>query len=167
MAVSASPSPPVRLALPDPAATADLARRLARIARPGDVIGLGGALGAGKTLFARAFINRIAELSGVAAVEVPSPTFTLMQEYVFPGATVSHFDLYRIERPEDTWELGIEDAFAAGISLIELPERLGPLLPQLRLDVALLPGEGPEARVAEIAGTGDWPARLRGVLPDE
>ena len=167
MAVSASPSPPVRLALPDPAATADLARRLARIARPGDVIGLGGALGAGKTLFARACINRIAELSGVAAVEVPSPTFTLMQEYVFPGATVSHFDLYRIERPEDTWELGIEAAFAAGISLIELPERLGPLLPHLRLDVVLSQGAAPEARVAEIAGTGDWPARLRGVLPDE
>ncbi len=166
MAVSASLRPPIRLVLPDPAATADLARRLARIAEAGDVIGLGGGLGTGKTWFARAFINQIAALSGADADEVPSPTFTLVQAYVFRHATVTHFDLDRIERPEEAWELGIEDAFADGISLIEWPERLGPLLPEMRLDILLLPGEAAEARLAEITGTGDWPARLKGVLPD-
>ncbi len=61
---------------------------------------------------------------------MPSPTFTLVQTYEFPRATIWHFDLYRIERPEDALELGLDEALGEGIALIEWPERLGALLPR-------------------------------------
>ncbi len=144
----------------DPAATRALAERIADVSRTGDVIGLGGALGAGKTVFARAFINRIAVAANGDQEEVPSPTFTLIQIYEFPHLTVYHFDLYRIERPEETYELGIDDAFADGVSLIEWPERLGGLLPGDRLDIVLLQGATADARIAELSAGGDWPGRL-------
>jgi len=119
--------------LPDLEATAALGAELAERARPGDVIALWGDLGAGKSELARAFIRAVLGPDE----EVPSPTFTLVQTYDFPEATVWHFDLYRLEHPEDALELDIEEAFASGICLIEWPERLGPYLPQKRLDVRL------------------------------
>ena len=104
---------------------------------PGDVVALAGDLGAGKTTFARALIAAFAAEAGAVPPEVPSPTFTLVQTYEFPRATLWHFDLYRIERPEDALELGIEEALAGGIALIEWPERLGSLLPARRIEVRL------------------------------
>ncbi|HEY2111322.1 MAG TPA: tRNA (adenosine(37)-N6)-threonylcarbamoyltransferase complex ATPase subunit type 1 TsaE, partial [Dongiaceae bacterium] len=77
-----------RLDLPDEAATASLARAVAALARPGDVIALRGDLGAGKTLFARAFIGE---------ADVPSPTFTLVQIYDGAHGRIWHFDLYRLK----------------------------------------------------------------------
>ena len=156
--------PCIRVPLPDLAATAALAARLAGIVRAGDVIALGGGLGAGKTTFARAFIAAVAGLAGAAREEVPSPTFTLVQSYPFAHLTVHHFDLYRIDRPEDAFELGIEDAFVTGVSLIEWPDRLGGLLPRDRLDLELCLAAEPGARLAEITGHGDWPDRLPGVV---
>ena len=100
------------------AETEHLASRLAKIAAMGDVITLSGDLGAGKTVFARAFICALGEVQ-----EVPSPTFTLVQSYYLNPIPVHHFDLYRLENPEDAFELGIEDLFSQGISLIEWPER--------------------------------------------
>src|ERR1700728_1701643 len=137
------------LDLPEEAATAALAERIAALARTGDVFALRGDLGAGKTSFARAFIRAITRERGAGDDEVPSPTFTLVQIYE-PG--IWHFDLYRLRTPEEAWELGIEEAFAEGIALIEWPERLGPLLPQRRLDIALAFVEAPNARRAEIDG---------------
>ena len=105
--------------------------------------------------FARSFIHAL----GVGE-EVPSPTFTLLQVYECDPAPIWHFDLYRLLSPEETWELGIEDAFSAGISLIEWPERLGPLLPERRLEIALAFGDRPDARQASLdPGTG-WQSRL-------
>ena len=92
--------------LPDEAATATFAARIAALARPGDVIALKGELGAGKTSFARAFIRA----RGGRDEDVPSPTFTLAQAYDFPDATVWHFDCYRLRHPDEAWELAIEDA---------------------------------------------------------
>jgi tRNA threonylcarbamoyladenosine biosynthesis protein TsaE len=145
----------IRIALPDEAATARLAASLAKIARAGDVIALRGTLGAGKTSFARAFI---AALGGGA--EVPSPTFTLVQVYDVAPAPVWHFDLYRTSAPDEALELGIEEAFARAISLIEWPERLGDLLPAERLDVALDFGAGETERRATLTGQGAWRGRL-------
>jgi tRNA threonylcarbamoyladenosine biosynthesis protein TsaE len=161
--MGAARQPVVRMTeLADEAATAALARRVAGAARAGDVIGLSGDLGVGKTRFARAFID--------AAVgdgeEVPSPTFTLVQTYDSPAATIWHFDLYRLTRPEEAYELGIEEALAGGISLIEWPERLGGLLPAQRLDIDLAYGAQPTARRARLAGHGDWAPRLAGMLAD-
>lgn len=152
--------------LPDVAATRALAQRLARRTGAGDVIGLTGGLGAGKTTFARAFINEAARLHGAEPEEVPSPTFTLVQIYEFSGMTIYHVDLYRIEDPREALELGLEDAFADGVSLIEWPERLGPLLPAERLEIGLEPGPAPEARVARLTGFGGWDQRLGRLCDD-
>jgi tRNA threonylcarbamoyladenosine biosynthesis protein TsaE len=141
--------------LPGEGATGDLAASLAACAAAGDVIALKGDLGAGKTTFARAFIHA----RGVAG-EVPSPTFTLVQVYDAGAVAIWHFDLYRLKSPEDAWELGIDDAFADGISLIEWPERLGPLLPDRRLEITLLFGREPNARRAVLAAGSCWQRRL-------
>lgn len=127
---------------------------------PGDVVALAGDLGAGKTTFARALIAAFAAEAGQTPPEVPSPTFTLVQTYEFPRATIWHFDLYRIERPEDALELGIEEAFADGIALIEWPERLGPLLPAPRIEVRLAFGDSPDARRIELGAPAGAAARL-------
>ncbi len=148
--------------LPNEWATAALARRVAAAARAGDVIALSGELGVGKTTFARAFLHaRHAD-----ADEVPSPTFTLVQIYPAPDGAIWHFDLYRLTATVDAWELGIEDAFASGISLIEWPERLGPLLPAHRLEIRLEFGDRPDARRAAIDGNSDWCVRLKPALAD-
>ncbi len=141
------------LSLADAAETAALGARLSGLARPGDVLALWGDLGAGKTSLARGFLEAL----GVVE-EVPSPTFTLVQTYDVEPATVWHFDLYRLKRPDDVFELGLEEALAGGISLIEWPDRLGPFMPADRLDVTLaVAGTG---RGARLTGHGDWRTRL-------
>jgi tRNA threonylcarbamoyladenosine biosynthesis protein TsaE len=135
----------------DLAALSALAARLAAPARRGDTFALSGELGAGKTALARAFIGALANREGAAAPgEVPSPTFTLMQIYEIGEVQVYHFDLYRLKSADEALELGIEDACADGVALIEWPERLGRYLPSDRIDVRLvITGEG--SRRAEIA----------------
>lgn len=145
--------------LPDLEATEALAAAVAALLRPGDVVALSGELGSGKTTFARALIGAVAERRHVAREEVPSPTFTLVQTYEFPSLPVWHFDLYRLKRPDEAFELGIEDAFANAVSLIEWPERLGSLLPRERLDIRLDFVEG-EKRRARISGSGTWAERM-------
>jgi tRNA threonylcarbamoyladenosine biosynthesis protein TsaE len=148
--------------LPSEAATGALALRIAGLARRADIIALKGDLGTGKTTFARAFIRALGEKQD----EVPSPTFTLVQVYPIDPAAVWHFDLYRLRDPEEAWELGIEDAFIDGISLIEWPERLGSLLPKRRLEIALEFGDHLGARRASLdPGTG-WHARLAAIAAD-
>jgi tRNA threonylcarbamoyladenosine biosynthesis protein TsaE len=146
--------------LVDEDATNEAAARLASIASAGDVLALWGGLGVGKTVFARAFIRA----RTCAETEVPSPTFTLVQIYepLRPDAgDIFHFDLFRLDAAEDALELGIEDAFAGGISLIEWPDRLGPFLPADRLDVLLTEvAASPSARRLTLTGHGDWPQRL-------
>jgi tRNA threonylcarbamoyladenosine biosynthesis protein TsaE len=144
--------------LPDEAATAAFAARIAALARPGDVIALKGELGAGKTSFARAFIRA---RGGVEAV--PSPTFTLVQVYELGEGTVWHIDGYRLRHPDEAWELDIEDAFHEGVSLIEWPERLGPLIPARRLEITLSAGPTPAARRATIDPPAEWATRLAGL----
>lgn len=140
--------------LPDLEATRALARRLATLLAPGDVVGLAGPLGAGKTTLARFVIEALAERGGAGPVgEVPSPTFTLVQTYETGTVPVWHFDLYRLERPEDALELAIEEAFAAAISLIEWPERLGGLMPADWLEV-LIERDAEGGRHARIRGFG-------------
>jgi tRNA threonylcarbamoyl adenosine modification protein YjeE len=147
--------------LPSEAATVSIARGLAAVACSGDVIALSGDLGAGKTSFARGFIGA---LTGQAE-EAPSPTFTLVQTYDSDRGTIWHFDLYRLARADDALELGLEDALAEGITLIEWPERIGELLPRERLDVALSFQRGNDsARHLSLTGHGDWAARLHTVI---
>lgn len=154
--VSDTSTTTVNLALPDLTATRRLGAALSRLLAIGDVIALHGELGAGKTELARAIIR---SASGDEALTVPSPTFTLAETYDTPSGAIWHFDLYRLDSPEQVWELGFEEALAGAISLIEWPERIGPLLPTTRLDVTLriIPGE---ARVATLAAGISWAERL-------
>ncbi|MBV8505200.1 MAG: tRNA (adenosine(37)-N6)-threonylcarbamoyltransferase complex ATPase subunit type 1 TsaE [Alphaproteobacteria bacterium] len=147
--------------LPDETATAALAARIAAMAAPGDIIALKGDLGTGKTAFARAFIRACGNQD-----EVPSPTFTLVQVYDAGTMVIWHFDLYRIRAPEDAWELGIEEAFITGISLIEWPERLGALLPDRRLELGFTFGDGPGARRIAMDPGEEWQSRLAMIAAD-
>ena len=130
------------MSLPDERATDQLGATLAARLRIGDIVGLKGELGAGKTTLARAMLRAAAE---DIQLIVPSPTFTLVEVYETPRGTFWHFDLYRLETPDQVFELGWEEALAEGISIIEWPERLGPLLPK-HLSVTLeVDGDGRRA----------------------
>jgi tRNA threonylcarbamoyladenosine biosynthesis protein TsaE len=142
------------LHLPDETATAALAARVARRARPGDAVLLEGPLGAGKSAFARAFLRAA---SGDPALEVPSPTFTLVQSYDLPAGPAFHFDLWRLDGPGGLAELGWEEA-RDGIVLVEWPDRLGDWRPDNALVVTLAPGATEDSRVATLAG---WDGRIR------
>ncbi|MES2253096.1 MAG: tRNA (adenosine(37)-N6)-threonylcarbamoyltransferase complex ATPase subunit type 1 TsaE [Pseudomonadota bacterium] len=95
-------------------------------------IALWGDLGAGKTTFIRRVIQA---LSGDPELIVPSPTFTLVQEYIFAARTVWHCDLYRLTDPDECLELGLIEAMHAHLCFIEWPERMGAHLPQDRIDI--------------------------------
>lgn len=152
----------MRIALPALIDTERLAGRVAALARRGDFLALSGPLGAGKTAFARAFLIARAERAGAAPPsEVPSPTFTLAQSYDFGGADIAHFDLYRIRAADEAAELGLDEAQANGIVLVEWPERLGDRIPRDRLDVALALARD-DQRVATLTARGSWASRMAG-----
>jgi tRNA threonylcarbamoyladenosine biosynthesis protein TsaE len=134
--------PAFSMPLPSEASTEQLGATLAQRLKRGDVVGLTGDLGVGKTTLARAIVRAAA---GDPELIVPSPTFTLVEVYDTPKGPYWHFDLYRLETPEQVYELGWEEALAEGIMLVEWPERLGPLLPK-HLSVTLeLDGNGRRA----------------------
>lgn len=149
----------IDLALADLAATGRLAAALAPLLKLGDVVCLRGDLGSGKTTFARYLLRAL----GVDD-EVASPTFNLVLTYDTAAGPLWHFDLYRLEAPEEAYELGIEDALADAIVVIEWPERLGSLLPAERVDVELAI-TGDEARQVRLTGHGGWARRLRVLKP--
>jgi tRNA threonylcarbamoyladenosine biosynthesis protein TsaE len=153
----------IAVSLANPTDTQAFAARLAPLARPGDVIALAGDLGTGKTTFARGFINALLVTHGLPPEDVPSPTFTLVQEYQLPDFTLYHIDLYRIEGQSEIFELGLEDAFADGVSLVEWPDRLGSFLPENRLELNFRhagPGEDQDQRLVLVTPVGDWKGRI-------
>jgi tRNA threonylcarbamoyl adenosine modification protein YjeE len=145
--------------LPDENATEHLAMDLAATIRPGDLVTLSGDLGAGKTTLARATLRYLA---GDAALDVPSPTYTMLQTYELPLFPVVHADLYRIGTAGELTELGWEDAAENSAMLLEWPDRAGTLLQPDRLDVALrvAPEVSPTHRHVRLTGTGSWAPRL-------
>lgn len=118
----------------DEAGLAAWGAAFARTLRPPAVVGLSGELGSGKTTLVRA----IAAALGVT-VPVTSPTFALVHRYDGAGCTVYHLDAYRLRRPEEARDLGLDDMLAedGAIILIEWPERLGTALPALTHRIAL------------------------------
>jgi tRNA threonylcarbamoyl adenosine modification protein YjeE len=147
------------LALSNEAATAHLMADLALLIGPGDVITLSGDLGAGKTAAARAMIRYLA---GDDALEVPSPTFTLVQAYDLPPFPLLHADLYRVNDPNELEEIGLSPLPEGTVALIEWPERAPSALPADRIDISLShrPALGSTARAAEITGHGKAAAQV-------
>ena len=144
--------------LPDEAATVELARALAPLVGPNDLLTLSGDLGAGKTTFARALI-RI--LTNEPDLEVPSPTFTLMQVYETAKFPVVHADLYRIKDAGELAELGWEEASDGALLLVEWADRAGEL-PSNRVDISFVMAaeRGPDQRIATITGHGSFGTRV-------
>ncbi len=145
--------------LDDEAATGRLAGEVAALLAPGDLVTLTGGLGAGKTSFARALVRT---LVGDPELEVPSPTFSLLQIYDSGHGRIVHVDLYRITRPSDLAELGFEEACEGSYVLLEWPERASSLLPEDRLDICLaLDAErGETYRSALLTGFGSFAQKL-------
>ncbi len=142
----------LRLALPDLRATEALGGRIAAAMRPGDAILLDGPLGAGKSALARALLRAAA---GDPALEVPSPSYTLVQEYDTRLGPIHHFDLWRLQGSGGVVELGWDEA-RHGIVVVEWADRLGVLRPADALSVLLEHAEG-DARSAILTG---WADRL-------
>jgi len=126
------------------------------------VVALRGDLGAGKSELARAVIRARA---GVA-LEVPSPTFTIVQDYPLVGLTIRHIDLYRIADPDDLFELGLEETPGDDEAwLVEWPERAAGRLAGNLLEIALDEAATPDARTAHLSGDTTWTPRLNQLAP--
>jgi N-acetylmuramate 1-kinase len=158
MQTDPSGAPGLTLALANEEATQRLAADVGNMLEPGDFVALAGDLGAGKTTFVRAMI---AYLANDAAIEVPSPTFTLVQHYDLPRFRVVHADLYRLGGADELAELGI-DEMADSVVVMEWPDRASSMLPQDRIDVAftLSPCDGIEHRIVHMEGRGAAAARV-------
>ncbi|MEP3046875.1 MAG: tRNA (adenosine(37)-N6)-threonylcarbamoyltransferase complex ATPase subunit type 1 TsaE [Roseibium sp.] len=157
------PSHFLTLDLPDEAATAQLANDIAMILKAGDVLCLSGDLGAGKSTLSRALIRSFA---ADPELEVPSPTFTLVQTYEIGRFDLSHFDLFRLEEPEELEELGLEDLLENGAALIEWPEKAGEFLPDDALWIQITEVDASEdARHVVFSSIDpDWESRLQQTL---
>lgn len=132
------------------AETEQLAGRIAALLRVGDAVALAGDLGAGKTTLARAVLRAL----GVKG-EVPSPSFTLVQEYETPSLKIAHLDFYRVARDSELNEIGLEDALAGGAALIEWPDRARGRIPAdaLTIRIEIL---GDSERSMALAGPARW-----------
>lgn len=146
--------------LPDAEATTRLGQAIAPLLEPGEAILLYGPLGMGKSTLARGLIRALTRPDE----DVPSPTFTLVQFYE-SDPPIAHFDLYRLSRPEEAFEIGLDEALDEGCALIEWPERLGEdparFLGRDILTITL--AEAGEGRAATVSGAGAWEARLENV----
>jgi tRNA threonylcarbamoyladenosine biosynthesis protein TsaE len=137
----------VNILLPDESATLDFAGRVFRALPAGGLVFLHGNLGAGKTTFVRGCL-RAAGFQGA----VKSPTFTLVEEYALPGRSLFHFDLYRLNDPEELEWMGIRDYLRPdALCFVEWPERGAGLLPAPDLDIRLRIQDS--ARRAEISAS--------------
>lgn len=147
---------PLELDLADADATARLGAAVANALGIGDTVLLFGDLGAGKSTLARGLVRALT----TPDEDVPSPTFTLVQFYE-SEPPVAHFDLYRLNDPDEAWELGIDDALDRGAIVVEWPQRLGARLPPDRLDIDL--AEHRDGRRARLTPHGSWKGRTLGV----
>jgi tRNA threonylcarbamoyladenosine biosynthesis protein TsaE len=146
-----------------PDQTDALARALAAELTPGDVVLMEGALAAGKTHFVKA---AVAALEGTDAVT--SPTFSIVNVYRTPRASVLHIDAYRLSGPHEFRDLGLEEMIEEGVSLIEWGDRVAADFPQaLTIRFELMGGEDDARRLTFDAETARWAPvieKLKGVL---
>lgn len=140
--------------LSDMDATDRLGIRLAHQLRPGDTVFLFGQIGAGKTHMARAVISALFSAEGFSQIDVPSPTYTLVQTYDLKLATVWHADLYRLADASEIAELGLDEAFGRDITLVEWPEMIE--VPPINVLKVTLSVEGTGRRVVLTSDSPRW-----------
>lgn len=146
----------MRVQLPDLEATAALGARIADRLLPGDVVALSGGLGAGKTTLARAIIAALGH-----AGEVPSPTFAIIETYDPPTVRLPlvHADFYRLVRPEDAEEIGLDDYRSGAALIAEWPDHAGGFAHEAGcLSIRLETAE--TGRIAIVEGGADWLGRM-------
>jgi N-acetylmuramate 1-kinase len=150
-----------RLPLPALASTERLAADLAAFLKLGECLALSGEIGTGKTTLARAIIR---QLAGNAELDVPSPSFSLVQTYAFDQSGIVHADLYRLKDHAEIDELGLEELAEGQILIIEWPERMGAKLPADRINVRFELGldRGKERREAVLSAHGRCVQRFIG-----
>lgn len=115
----------------------DLAYIFAKNIDKGDIILMDGPLGIGKTFFSRAIINARFLMDNLEIEEVPSPTFSIIQEYDLRYFSILHLDLYRLKNETDLFELGIPDIFDQNVIILEWPDLIRNFLPSRFLSVSL------------------------------
>ena len=136
-----------------PEETERIGAELARDLGPGSVIALRGDLGAGKTVLARG----IAKGLGIDARQVISPTFTLLRTYTGGRLPLYHFDVYRLDGPEELLDIGMDDLdLEGGVMIAEWAERVEEVLPKERLDVTIA-GSADDPRIIEVCKTDENP----------
>ena len=114
----------------------------------GMTVTLRGDLGAGKTTMVRGMLQSV-----LGDIDVPSPTYTLVQTYELPKFEFWHCDMYRLAQPDDGYELGLIEAFEEAVCVVEWPDKIAPLLPKDVVDIDIqFDGEG---RLAKLTGFGD------------
>lgn len=146
-----------------PEETAALATQLGQRLKPGDCLLLSGPIGAGKSHFCRSLIQALQAVPE----DVPSPTFTLVQTYETTAGPIWHADLYRLSDAQEIEELGLAEAFAGAICLIEWPDRLGLDAPANALSLNFSADcAGEDARRIVLQWTDPrWADRLNGIAP--
>jgi len=145
----------VKIFLSDETATDSFGALLANTLAPGDVLFLSGGLGAGKSSLARAIIqSRMLKYN--TQEDVPSPTYTLVQQYSLPDCDIWHADLYRLSDGSECDELGLLDAFESDICLIEWPDVLGDLKPAKRIEITLDIPSDQIGRNLNMHAIGNW-----------
>ncbi|WP_370638261.1 tRNA (adenosine(37)-N6)-threonylcarbamoyltransferase complex ATPase subunit type 1 TsaE [Ancylobacter sp. Lp-2] len=162
-AVGAQAGTPVQwsVVLPDEYATGRLAMDLAFALVPGDLVALEGDLGAGKSTLARALIRALAD---DLDLEVPSPTFNLVQTYDLPRHRVVHADFYRLGDPSELEEIGWDEMADGAIALVEWPEQAPAVLAvpnRLDVHIAMAPEAGDTTRRVRLMAHGRVADALR------
>lgn len=129
-----------------------LAAFIAKLCHDTDCVTLAGELGVGKTVFAQGFVASLA----AAEIDVTSPTFTMVQHYDIAGGAVAHYDLYRLKHAAELVELGLDEALAHGITLIEWPQIALAYLPDDYLEISIAYSDTPDMRRVTFFPHGTW-----------
>ena len=148
----------ITLDLPSQKATNQFGKNISNLIEIGDIIYLSGEMGSGKTTLARSIIKNLL-VSQYKDIEIPSPTFTLVQVYSCKGFNIGHVDLYRIENPNEIDALGIEDILYDGAVLIEWPDKIKNKLNYNILEIKIKNLNN--SRTASIGNIRGWENRIR------
>lgn len=135
-------------------ATNQFGKIISKLIKVGDIIFLSGEMGSGKTFLARSIITSLLK----EEIEIPSPTFTIIQEYECKEFTIAHADLYRIKNKNELEALGIDEILEKGSILIEWPEKLKNTYENDTLEIKFL--EIKEKKSLSLVNIKGWKKRI-------